>query len=188
MAKLTARPLLGLALTAFMSGPASAQTPPSPPSATAPPACAGPQHRQFDFWLGHWDVYPTGKTKIVAHSLIEKLYSGCTIRENWMPLGRSGGGSLNMYEPADKRWHQTWHDSSNSRVEFDGGLAGNKMILTGFWAGVNGPGQDALIRMSYTPNPDGSVRQHGEQSTDEGLTWQTNFDFTYKKSATARPK
>ena len=80
----------------------------------------------------------------MAHSLIESLYAGCTIRENWMPLSNPGGGSLNMYDPGDKRWHQTWQDNGNARVEFDGGLAGNRMVLLGFWAGVNGPGQDGL--------------------------------------------
>ncbi len=29
---------------------------------------------------------------MVAHSLIEPVY-GCGIRENWMPLGKPGGGS-----------------------------------------------------------------------------------------------
>jgi len=33
--------------------------------------------------------------------------------------------------------------------------------------------------MTYSRNADGSVRQHGEQSTDEGKSWSTNFDFTY---------
>ena len=23
---------------------------------TAPPPCSGPEHRQFDFWVGEWDV------------------------------------------------------------------------------------------------------------------------------------
>jgi hypothetical protein len=55
------------------------------------------------------------------------------------------------------------------------------MVLTGFWNDVNGPGKDALIRMSYTPRIDGSVRQHGEQSIDQRLTWTTSFDFIYKK-------
>ena len=178
-------------LMAMLASGALAQAPPpSAPPATPPPppACTGPEHRQFDFWVGWWDVYPTGKPNKVANSLIEKLYAGCAIRENWMPLGRTGGGSLNNFVKEDGRWHQTWVDSSNSRAEFAGGLVGGKMVLIGFWAGVNGPGQDGIVRMTYTPNSDGSVRQFGEVSTDHGLTWQNSFDFTYKKSASPAPK
>ena len=61
------------------------------------------------------------------------------------------------------------------------------MVLVGDWKGVNGPGKDAIIRMTYSKNADGSVRQHGEQSTDHGLTWSTNFDFTYHPKANPRP-
>lgn len=158
---------------------AAAQATPSAPP--PPPPCATEGHNQFDFWVGEWDVFPNGASQLIAHSKIEKLYNGCAIRENWMPLVGAGGGSLNAFDPASNRWHQTWIGSQPGRVEFDCGMAGNKMVLTGFWKGVNGPGQDALIRMSYTPQLDGSVRQHGEQSTDQGLTWSTNFDFIYKK-------
>jgi hypothetical protein len=150
-------------------------------SATPPPPCAAPEYGQFDFWVGEWDVFPNGAEKLIAHSRIEKLYAGCAIRENWMPLSGSGGGSLNGYNPATKRWHQSWIGSQPGHVDFDGGFTAGKMVLTGMWANVNGPGQDALIRMSYAPQPDGSVRQHGEQSTDHGLTWSTNFDFIYRK-------
>ena len=77
------------------------------PHRAAPPACAGPEHRQFDFWVGHWDVYPTGKRKLVAHSLIEKLYAGCAIRENWMPLGGNARRQpQQLRRRADKRWHR----------------------------------------------------------------------------------
>ena len=148
------------------------QAPTSPP-----PACAGPEHRQFDFWVGEWTVTQTGKTDIVASSLIEKLYGGCAVRENWMPLKGSPGGSLNNYY--DGRWRQTWVDGANSRVDFVGGLVDGKMVLAGDWKGVLGPGKDALIRMTYSKSIDGSVRQHGEQSTDQGKNWSTNFDFTY---------
>ncbi|MFC7537675.1 hypothetical protein ACFQPG_09895 [Sphingomonas sp. GCM10030256] len=152
--------------------------------AAAPPAaqqgCTAPQARQFDFSVGRWDVFPTGKTTLVAHSLIEKLYGGCAIGENWIPLKGSAGGSLSNFDEHDARWHQTWVDSNGSRVEFDGGLTGGKMVLLGYWRGLNGPGQDALVRMSYTRNADGSVRQLGEQSLDHGLSWAPSFDFTYK--------
>ena len=155
---------------------AQAASPPPPP-----PACTGPEHRQFDFWVGEWTVTPTGKTSTVASSLIEKLYGGCAIRENWMPLKGTPGGSLNNYY--DGRWRQTWVDGANSRVDFAGGLVDGKMVLIGDWKGVLGPGKDALIRMTYSKNADGSVRQHGEQSTDQGKSWSTNFDFTYHPKA-----
>ena len=77
----------------------------STPSTAAP--CAAPEYHQLDFWVGRWDVYPTGKDKLVAHSLIEPVY-GCGIRENWMPLSNQPGGSLSIYVPAEKRWEQFW--------------------------------------------------------------------------------
>lgn len=143
-------------------------------------ACAAPEHRQFDFWVGRWDVYQTGKAPLVAHSLIEKLYNGCAIRENWMPLKGTPGGSLNHYDRDQGRWHQIWMDASNSRVEFWGGLADGKMFLQGYWKGVNGPGNNGLVRMSFSKVDNGAVRQLGEISTDHGLSWKPFFDFTYK--------
>lgn len=161
----------------FLAAQSAVPASPPPP----PPACTASEHRQFDFWVGEWTVTPTGKTNVVASSLIEKLYGGCAIRENWMPLKGSAGGSLNNYY--DGRWRQTWVDASNSRVDFTGGLVDGKMVLTGDWKGVLGPGKDALIRMTYSKNADGTVRQHGEQSTDGGKSWSTNFDFTYHPKA-----
>ena len=149
----------------------------APPSAAA--ACAAPEHRQFDFWVGRWDVYPTGKNQLVAHSLIESLYGGCGIRENWMPLGKPGGGSLNIYLPQEKHWEQFWIDSGGSRAVFVGGWDGKAMVIQGKWAGP-------LVKISYSKNADGSVRQFGEQSTDDGKTWASSFDLTYRPAAGAR--
>ena len=149
---------------------ASSSGPPAPAATTS--ACTTPEHRQFDFWVGRWDVYGP-KGKLQAHSLIEKLYDGCGIRENWMPLAGSGGGSLNIYLPGEKHWEQFWIDSAGSRAIFDGGWNGTAMVIQGRWGGP-------LVRITYTPNPDHSVRQFGEQSTDDGKTWTTSFDLTYR--------
>jgi len=148
---------------------AAAQAAAPPP---APPACSEPEYHQLDFWVGHWDVYPTGADKLVAHSLIEKVY-GCAVRENWMPLSNQPGGSLSVYVPGDKHWEQFWIDSSGTRAFFTGGWNGKAMVISGKWGGP-------LVRMSYSKNADGSVRQWGDQSTDEGKTWKPNFDFTYR--------
>lgn len=165
------RPLiLGAALLAL---PAVAAAQPA-----AKPACADAAYRQFDFWVGRWDVSPTGKDQVVAQSLIERVYNGCGVRENWMPKNHQDGGSLNIYLPFEKGWRQTWIDSSGGRAEFRGGWTGKTMVLTGDWPGPEG--QPNLTRMTYTPNPDGSVRQFGESSADGGKTWKASFDFTYR--------
>ena len=146
------------------------------PAAAAPAPCAAPEYHQFAFWAGRWDVY-NPKGQLVAHSLIEPVY-GCGIRENWMPLGKPGGGSLSIYVPAEKRWEQFWIDSAGSRVLFTGGWNGKAMVISGKWGGP-------LVRMSYSKNADGSVRQAGEQSTDEGKTWTPTFDLTYRSAKSA---
>jgi hypothetical protein len=158
---------------ASVSALVQAQAPPTP-------ACDSPEHRQFDFWVGEWDVFQTGKDAPVATSRIERLYAGCVIRENWMPNQGSAGGSLNMYDARDRKWRQTWADASGSWVEFAGGFERDAMVLTGTWRGGSGPGKDNITRMTYTHNPDGSVRQLGEASTDQGKSWGPSFDFTYR--------
>lgn len=156
--------------------------------ASAPPVkhCAGAEYRQFDFWVGSWDVYPTGRDQLVAHSLIESVYNGCGVRENWMPLKtENSGGSLNIYIPAEKLWRQTWIDSSGARVDFKGGWNGKAMVLEGFWQDFVAPGKGSLVRMTYSKAADGSVRQLGEASQDNGQSWQPSFDFTYRPAGRA---
>jgi hypothetical protein len=172
--------LLALPLMLIATAAAGQSTPSPKPI----PGCVSPESHQLDFWVGKWEVRPNGADRIVAHSLIERKYSGCAIRENWMPVGKElsgGGGSLSLYDARAGQWRQTWIDSSGARVDFDGGLSAGVMSITGNWANFAGPGKDALVRMSYQSQPDGQVRQWGEASTDGGKTWAKAFDFLYRR-------
>ena len=156
----------------------------TPAAGQAPAGCDTPESHQFDFWVGKWEVHPNGVDKIIAHSLIEKRYTGCAVRENWMPAGKElngGGGSLSLYDSRLKKWRQAWVDSSGTRVDLDGGLSGGIMSITGNWPNFAGPGRDALVRMNYQLQPDGQVRQWAQSSTDEGKSWQPAFDFLYRR-------
>lgn len=167
-----------IALLQAAATPVDGEPAPTPPP--PPPACASDVHTGFDLWVGEWDVYPTGTDNQVANSRIEKLSGGCTIREQWMPFQGAGGISLSAVNHNSGRWEQTWVGSDGKRVDFEGGVVDGKMVLTGYWDDVAGPGQDALVRMTYSRVDDTSVRQFGEASTNHGVSWQPFFDFTYR--------
>jgi hypothetical protein len=166
-----------VAAALLMSAAASAQ-----PTA-AKPACDTPQHRQFDFWVGKWDVYRTDTDQLVAHSLIEKLYGGCAVRENWMPIGGTGGGSLNSWRPGEEKWRQTWTDSGNNWNEYAGGLEGGFMVLTG--TTTNAAESTKPVRMTYEAKPDGSVVQTGYQSNDGGKSWSLQYQYAYRPAGSS---
>ena len=167
------------ALALLQASSAQASSPPTQPaSPPPPPACDKEIHSGFDFWVGEWDVYPNGQDTKVANSKIERKHNGCAVIENWMPLNGQGGTSLNHVDVFTGHWRQKWVGSSPGAVEFSGGIVDDKMVLTGTWPS---PGAlTTLIRMTYSKDEDGNVRQFGEASTDHGLSWQTSFDFIYK--------
>ena len=151
------------------------------PATSPPPGCTGSEHRALDFWVGEWDVVPSGAEQLVAHSRIESLHGGCAIREHWMPLNGAGGSSLSAYDPATGRWHQLWIGSSPGPVAFEGGPVGADMVMTGYWANYGGPGQTALVRQTFSAVDADTVRQLGEASADHGRTWTVSYDFTYRR-------
>ena len=60
---------------------------------------------------------------------------------------------------------------------YEGGLRGDAMILAGTL--INPHGESQPFRGTWTPNPDGSVRQLFEISPDGGRSWTTWFDGRY---------
>lgn len=159
--------VVALVVALTPAAPALAQT------AAAPAPCQTPEYRQFDFWIGQWDVFnPAGK--LVGHSRIEPFAGGCALLENWSSMNPGGDGkSINSYDATDKRWHQTWADASGARLLIDGGLVDGSMVLSA--------GTTTIQRITWTPLAGGAVRQHWEVSNDGGKTWTTSFDGKYVK-------
>ena len=145
----------------------------SPPAPPPPP----PECHQFDFWLGEWEVTnPAGKP--VGTSRIQSIAGGYALLENWEGAGGSSGKSINTYNPSTRHWQQFWVDNTGGVLELTGGLLDGRMVLA--QSSRRADGKTVTSRITWTPNPDGSVRQHWEQSEDEGKTWQTSFDGTYR--------
>lgn len=139
--------------------------------------CDAPEHRQFDFWLGEWNVR-TPDGKLAGTNRITREYGGCVLHERYDTQRGYSGESLNLFDAGRKVWHQSWVDSTGTLLLLEGGLRGQNMVLEGQTTGTDG--QVTKHRITWTPNPDGTVRQHWE-STDAKGAWSTAFDGLYIK-------
>lgn len=153
------------------------QSAPAPPS--RPAACQGPEFAQFDFWLGEWEVLGPKGNRAGTNS-ITRAHGGCVVLERWSGAGGVTGSSFNIYTPATRTWHQIWVDNGGTLLQLEGQFADGRMRLEGAGLTAKGP---MLNRITWTPQPDGSVRQFWEISTDDGKTWQTSFDGSYRRVA-----
>ena len=170
--------LLAVVLAALASGPAVA----SAQSSGAPqtPPCSAAEHRQFDFWIGDWNVTTPDGTAAGRNS-ISRILNGCVLLEEWTGAGGGSGKSFNLYNARKQQWHQTWVDGNGGILEIDGALNGNgEMVLSGEQPLRQGDGV-ARNRITWTPRSPDEVRQHWEVSTDGGATWRTVFDGTYRR-------
>ncbi len=139
--------------------------------------CLGNQnYRHFDFWLGEWDVMVNGRK--VGDNSITMPTGGCAIHENYTTAGNYAGQSINFYDPIDKKWHQHWVGSGGDVYNYletkreEGLLQFESKFM-------NPNGNISLSRLTFTLNPDGTVRQLFENSNDNGKTWTPAFDGLY---------
>lgn len=148
--------------------------------------CTSPAYRQFDFWIGDWDVTdPAGKP--VDTNLIKPILGGCVLHESWVATGGNfTGQSHNTFDASRKLWHQTWVDISGTLSLLEGHFSNGVMRLSD----KDTPGKkdpNALNEIAWTSNPDGSVSQVWRTSTDGGKIWKIAFDGKYVKSSRATP-
>ena len=167
------------------SSATDAQVPASSSSAPAnrPPPCSNAENRAFDFWIGEWDVTAKGQNAPTAVNRISAQHAGCVIREDYTTKGGYTGMSMSFYDAARKTWHQTWMGVDGSALFIEGGPnAEGAMVLSNKnWPGyVDG---SPINRVTWTPNEDGSVRQHWQSSSDGGKSWTDVFDGLYVKRA-----
>jgi hypothetical protein len=167
-----------VAVALSLVAPAFAQT------ASAPGAkpCESSEHRQFDFWVGHWDVFSTAGKKI-GENRIAVIADGCALLEEWTGNGSVTGKSLNIYDATDRRWHQTWVDNSGTLLMLAGKLVDRSMVMSMTGPSPTDPKATVVQRITWTPASDGSVRQLWELSSDAEKSWTVLFDGRYVRSA-----
>ena len=150
---------------------AGAQSAPAQPI-VKPGPCEGPEFRQFDFWIGDWNVF-TADGQLAGTSTIQRILGGCVISENWSGSKGTDGRSFNVFSTADHKWHQTWVDSQGTLLELSGTFADGRMVLEGDSPGAS---ENPLRnRITWEKLPDGRVRQHWQVSADRGEKWADAF-------------
>jgi len=177
-------PVFALATALFHTVPALAAgakaqaPPPGPPVPVRPKACTTEEFRQFDFWIGDWEVTdPQGRE--AGKNVILLEHDGCVLAEHWTGARGGTGSSFNLYDAATKHWHQTWVDNTGSLLELDGGLVEGRMVLEG--PGKGPKGEPVKNRIAWEKLNDGRVRQTWTVSPDNGATWTVAFDGFYTK-------
>jgi tetratricopeptide (TPR) repeat protein len=140
------------------------------------------ENRQFDFWVGDWDVSTTQAGSPAGISHIERAIGNCVIWENWTSLGNTGysGKSYNIYNADFKRWEQFWVDNLGGVIHFYGGLKDGVMDF--FTEDVPQSDGTKLKRhlQFFSIGPD-RVRQFSQGSSDGGITWSIEYDLTYNR-------
>ncbi len=146
----------------------------------APMPCAKePDRRRFDFWIGDWDV-KTKEGVLTGRSNVHVVSGGCALLENWTSLRGQTGKSLNAYNPQTHQWQQYWVGQGGLVTPYLESEWNERSVSFISRPAPGATGAPAL-RLTFTPLSDGSVRQHGEQSTDDGKTWTTTYDLYYHR-------
>jgi hypothetical protein len=139
--------------------------------------CSSPAYRQFDFWVGKWEITdPDGNA--AGTNIIQKGLDGCAVLESYEASGFVGR-SLNSYDAATRQWHQHWVDHQSAVLDLYGGIQNGAMVMQGIRPT---PAGDILDRITWTPLQPGEVRQFWQTSTDGGQTFPgVVFDGFYHR-------
>src|ERR1700689_1700036 len=61
--------------------------------------CTEGARRQFDFWVGDWDVFDVERpTVVVAHARVELILNGCVLHETYESVDGHKGESFSIYD------------------------------------------------------------------------------------------
>lgn len=138
------------------------------------------ESRQFDFWIGDWDVFtalaPTAAP--IARSRIESAEASCAVLEFYTQNAGYTGRSINIYDTNLKKWRQFYVDNTGRVTRYIGESRDGNMYFTA--EPSPGTPSGTQNRMTFFAEGRDQVRQVLERSTD-GVTWTKTFDGIYKR-------
>ncbi|WP_462249322.1 hypothetical protein [Ferruginibacter sp.] len=147
--------------------------------------CSNVVYRQFDFWIGEWEAFGINGKK-AGDSKISVILDSCIILEEWTSASvqsglRYAGKSFNTYNAATKQWQQTWVDNAGGTNEYLQGKFENNQIIYSSTPFNFSKDTMAIRKMTFTNLSHNKLRQHGEISKDNGVSWSTEYDLEYRR-------
>lgn len=136
---------------------------------------------QFDFWLGEWNL--TWGENGRGRNVISKILNGKVIQEQFTSLTDDAaqplvGLSLSVFNARTDQWQQTWVDNQGSYLDFNGGMVGDKMILTRTAVIEE---QSVQQRMVWYNIQAEALDWSWERSNDGGQTWKVLWAIHYRR-------
>ena len=137
-----------------------------------PPA---PETRQFDFWLGEWDVSWDGGR---GTNSIRSILGGHVVEERFHAESPPFEGmSVSVYNARRGLWQQTWVDDQGTYLDLSGGWRDGEMTLS---TERLVDGKPATLRMVFYNIAADQLDWRWERSTD-GSEWQILWQIRYQR-------
>ncbi len=172
-----------LLVSAFL--PASAATPPAAAQTPTSP-CDTPQHHQFDYWVGDWQVFDATNNQLVAVDHVEKHSAGCIVQQNLTFITdmyrrdgvgyRLAGIGVNRFD--GERWLQLWADNQWGAIALRGAPDEHGSLV--FTSIVPSRGRD--LKIIWEKQADGTVRNLEYVAPTGTQKWEKYGDLIYRRN------
>lgn len=155
--------------------------------------CDRPEARQFDFWIGEWDVVNRNRTEdsatwYVTGRATDRVYAvagGCAIVEHWRGEAFGThilGYSVRAVDEESGKWKLVllWPQPGRTRFGVRYGSFRHGRGL--FSKEVTGPdGATFLSRFVFSDVGSDSLRWESNRSTDGGRTWSARWIMEFRR-------
>lgn len=162
-------------------------------------ACGSSAAREFDFWIGDWDIRQRilradgSWLELQAQTSVSPTLDGCALVEQWRGTVQffwedmqspepMQGLSVRAYDPQAGAWHIYWMDSRAPRfgVPYSGGFDGDRGEFFRLSETPRGERTDRITFSDITPD---SVMWELAVSGDGGQTWTTLWTMEMRRAA-----